>query len=91
MLGHSAVYYADMRSLVIFGGFVPDVARFNVRSNKLFAFHLDLEVWSDLSNSTASADVPLGRAFHSAVLVGDYMVIYGKIWKTTCFARTALA
>ena len=80
MLGHSAVYYADMRSLIIFGGFVPESARRSDRSNKLLAFHLDLQVGSELSITANSGVVPRGRSFHSAVLVGDYVVIYGKIW-----------
>ena len=28
MLGHTAVYYADLQSLVVFGGFVPHGARY---------------------------------------------------------------
>ena len=29
MLGHTAVYYADLHSLVVFGGFVPYRARYH--------------------------------------------------------------
>lgn len=43
-------------------------------SNRLLAFHLDHQVWAELA---VSGDVPRGRSFHSAVLVGDYLVIYG--------------
>ncbi|XP_078380393.1 multiple epidermal growth factor-like domains protein 8 isoform X1 [Oculina patagonica] len=74
MLGHTTVYYADLRSLIVFGGFVPNRASLSDRSNRLLAFHLDLHVWSELS---VAGDIPSGRSFHSAVLVGDYMVIYG--------------
>lgn len=84
MFGHSAVYYADMRSIIVFGGFVPEGARVSDRSNKLLAFHVDLQVWSELAVTPSSGSVPRGRAFHSAVLVGDYMVIYGEI---TCLRR----
>ncbi len=28
MLGHTTVYYADLRSLIVFGGFVPNRARY---------------------------------------------------------------
>ena len=79
MLGHSAVYYADMHSLIVFGGFVPERPRFSVRSNKLLAFHLDRHAWSELAVTANSGVVPRGRSFHSAVIVADYMVIYGKI------------
>ncbi|XP_022797777.1 multiple epidermal growth factor-like domains protein 8 [Stylophora pistillata] len=76
MLGHSAVYYADMRSLIIFGGFVPFIPRKSSQSNRLLAFHLDLRVWSSI-DVDVNGLVPRGRAFHSAVLIGDYMIIYG--------------
>ena len=79
MFGHSAVYYADMRSIIVFGGFVPEGARVSDLSNKLLAFHVDLQVWSELAAVTPdSKSVSPGRAFHSAVLVGDYMIIYGE-------------
>ena len=79
MIGHSTVYYADMRSIIVFGGFVPKGARVSDRSNKLLAFHVDLQVWSELAAVTPDSDsVPQGHAFHSAVLVGDYMIIYGE-------------
>ena len=48
--------------------------RLSDRSNRLLAFHLDRHVWSELS---VTGDIPSGRSFHSAVLVGDYMVVYG--------------
>lgn len=57
---------------------MPDNARVSIRSNKLLAFHLDLLVWSELAVSANSGAIPRGRAFHSAVIVGDYMVVYGK-------------
>ena len=44
------------------------------RSNRLLAFHLDHHVWSELD---VAGDIPIGRSFHSAVLVGDYLIIYG--------------
>ena len=76
--GHSAVYYPDMRSIIFYGGFVPEGPRITNHSNKLLAFHVDLQVWSELASTSESGDVPKGRSFHSSVLVGDYMVIYGK-------------
>lgn len=77
-LGHSAVYYPNMRSIIVFGGVVPERPRVSVHSNKLLAFQVDLEVWSELAMTSKSGDVPKGRSFHSSVLVGDYLVIYGK-------------
>ena len=44
--------------------------------NTINAFHLDKQVWSEWASSGGA--VPDARAFHSAVLAGDYVVIYGK-------------
>ena len=51
------------------------IIRKSNQSNKLLVFHLDLHVWSTID---VKGFVPRGRAFHSAVLIGDYMIIYGK-------------
>lgn len=87
MFGHSAVYYAEMRSIIIFGGFGSKGARVSDRSNNLLAFHVDLQMWAELAVTPSSHSVPGGHAFHSAVLVGDYVVIYGE---RTCLWRGSL-
>ena len=51
------------------------IIRKSNQSNKLLVFHLDLHVWSTID---VKGFVPRGRAFHSAVLIEDYMIIYGK-------------
>lgn len=89
--GHSAVYYPDMRSIIFYGGFVPEGPRITNHSNKLLAFHVDLQVWSELASTSESGDVPKGRSFHSSVLVGDYMVIYGgSIAEDQCYDNRPL-
>ena len=77
-LGHSALYYPNMSSIIVFGGVVPEGPKTSVHSNKLLAFQVDLEVWSELAITSESGEVPKGRSFHSSVLVGDYLIIYGK-------------
>ncbi|XP_038062576.1 multiple epidermal growth factor-like domains protein 8 [Patiria miniata] len=73
--GHSAVYHMDSQSLVVFGGFRPSSTRFSERSNEIYAFHVDERYWMKWSVDMSGA--PMGRAFHSANIIGNYMVIYG--------------
>ncbi|EDO43458.1 predicted protein, partial [Nematostella vectensis] len=73
--GHSTVYHSDTNSLIVFGGFMPLGVRASERSNKLSMFHLDELVWTELK--TDGANLPTKRAFHSAILSGDYLVVFG--------------
>ncbi|XP_074634355.1 multiple epidermal growth factor-like domains protein 8 isoform X4 [Acropora palmata] len=85
-LGHSALYYPNMSSIIVFGGVVPEGPKTSVHSNKLLAFQVDLEVWSELAITSESGEVPKGRSFHSSVLVGDYLIIYGgNIAEQQCY------
>jgi hypothetical protein len=79
LIGHSTVYHPESKSLLVFGGLKPEYARFSERSNYLHAFNVDKNYWSQIHYNTDS-DVgvpPKSRAFHSANIMGNYMVIYG--------------
>lgn len=76
--GHSTVYHAPSKSLLVFGGFTPSYARFPKRTNLLHAFHIEHNHWSQINYGFADTmEPPLERAFHSASIVGNYMVIVG--------------
>lgn len=77
LVGHSAVFHPASRSLLIFGGFLTDNARFPKRTNTLRAFHVDRNWWSELGLSSGFSFAPKSRAFHQAVIIGDYMVVHG--------------
>ena len=75
LVGHSAVYHPSSLSILVFGGFLPDYAKFPKRTSILHAYHIIENYWSRLYFD--EADAPSDRAFHSAVVMGNYMVIYG--------------
>jgi len=77
LTGHSAVYHNDTRSLLVFGGFSPENARFPRRSALLLSYHVDTKRWVTLSYDTAVPTMPRERAYHAAVIVGNYMIIHG--------------
>lgn len=77
LVGHSAVFHADSRSLLVFGGFSPENARFPRRSALLLSYHVDVKRWVTLSYDTALPTVPRERSYHAAVIVGNYMLIHG--------------
>uniref|UniRef100_A0A8C8VJG7 Multiple EGF like domains 8 n=1 Tax=Pelusios castaneus TaxID=367368 RepID=A0A8C8VJG7_9SAUR len=74
--GHSMVFHPPSRALLVYGGHRPSTARFSVRVNSTDLFHVDLRHWS-LLRGRDPQDGPCERVFHSASLVGDYMVVYG--------------
>lgn len=77
IVGHSAVYHGATKSLFIYGGIMVDYARFSRLSNQIHAFHVDKQYWTQIAYPKTGTSVPLERAFHSAAIVGDYLVIYG--------------
>ena len=77
LVGHTTVFHRDSRSLMVFGGFSPENARFPRRSSQLMSYHVDTGRWLSLSYDTAVPSVPRQRAYHAAVIVGNYMLIHG--------------
>ncbi|XP_061416595.1 multiple epidermal growth factor-like domains protein 8 [Lethenteron reissneri] len=75
-LGHSMVFYPEGRMLLVFGGHQPSSTRFSNRVNSVHAYHVDRRYWAHLGRDE-SPSVPIERAFHSAVIMGTYMVVYG--------------
>ena len=77
--GHSAVFHADSNSLLVYGGIQTDVARFSRMNKHIFMFNLDSLTWSRLEGDGGGggASLPSPRAFHSADIIGDLMVIFG--------------
>ncbi|XP_075266243.1 multiple epidermal growth factor-like domains protein 8 isoform X4 [Convolutriloba macropyga] len=78
LAGHSTVYVERYRSLFIFGGFTPVSIKSSERSDRLFVLNTDkmfLSEWST-GNQTEAARPP-SMAYHTAVVLGNYMVIFG--------------
>ncbi|XP_032872665.1 multiple epidermal growth factor-like domains protein 8 [Amblyraja radiata] len=72
---HSMVFHPQSRTLLIHGGHRLS-PRFSYRTNSTDIFHVDRRYWSSLA-ARPSAAGPRERAFHTATLVGNYMVVYG--------------
>lgn len=51
--------------------------RFSVRVNNTDVFHVDRRFWTSF-RSRFPATGPRERAFHTATVIGNYMVVYGR-------------
>ncbi|XP_072165831.1 multiple epidermal growth factor-like domains protein 8 [Diadema setosum] len=67
---HSSVYHYDTKSIVVFGGIHANADQ---RHNSLYAFQFEERYWTVLSQSKTIRE----RSFHSANIIGNYMVVYG--------------
>ena len=78
LVGHSTVYHSQSKSLLVYGGFQPDYARFPKRTNLLHSYHIEENMWGQIHyDSKTDVELPKERAFHTAAIIGNYMVIYG--------------
>lgn len=74
VVAHSAAYHSVSRSLLVYGGVVAGVARFSRLSDRMFAFELFAQHWSELRYPRAhlrDTYVPRERAFHSSTIIGE--------------------
>ncbi|XP_023931409.1 multiple epidermal growth factor-like domains protein 8 isoform X3 [Lingula anatina] len=79
LVGHSAVYHQESRSVLVYGGFTTEYARFSNRTSHLHVFHVDYNYWSRVHyhNNSGEHPVPPIRAYHTAHILGNYMLVYG--------------
>ncbi|CAB4060701.1 MEGF8 [Lepeophtheirus salmonis] len=57
-------------------GHMADLARFSRLSDRIWVYDIKKRKWSELE-SAGDKDRPPERAYHAAVVIGDYMVIFG--------------
>uniref|UniRef100_A0A8C6NK18 Multiple EGF like domains 8 n=1 Tax=Nothobranchius furzeri TaxID=105023 RepID=A0A8C6NK18_NOTFU len=74
--GHSMVFHNHSRTLLVYGGHRPTTARFSVRVNNTDVFHVDRRFWTSFRSRFPAAG-PRERAFHTATVIGNYMVVFG--------------
>ncbi|ENN77377.1 hypothetical protein YQE_06202, partial [Dendroctonus ponderosae] len=80
VVAHTMVYHKATNSLIVYGGIVAGVARFSKLSDRMFAFQLDHKHWTEIHYTREHLRekfVPRERAFHSANVFGNYLVIFG--------------
>ena len=58
--------------------------RFSVRVNNTDVFHVDRRFWTSF-RSRFPATGPRERAFHTATVIGNYMVVYGENKQTLVY------
>lgn len=76
LVGHSAVYHQQTKTIFVFGGIMAEFSHVSKLTNQLYAFHVEKKYWIKIKYER-NTFTPLERAFHSAAIVGDYMVVYG--------------
>lgn len=80
VVAHTAVYHSHSNSILVYGGVVASVARFSKLSDRMFAFDIDYRHWSEIHYPRAhlrDTYVPRERAFHTATVIGNYLVVFG--------------
>lgn len=80
LAAHSTVYYSATNSLIVFGGIMSSLARFSKLSDRIFAFQLDKWHWTEIlypRTALRDTNIPHERAFHSATISGNYMIVFG--------------
>nr|KAG5710511.1 hypothetical protein BaRGS_013157 [Batillaria attramentaria] len=78
LVSHTTVYHKESYSLIVFGGYLQSSALFSDRTQQVLSLSLYDNYWSELHNSNwQDKTIPKQRAFHSAVTMGNYMVVYG--------------
>lgn len=78
MVGHSCNYHDETNSLYIYGGIVANSARLSKLSDRLFSFDIENNHWSEIFYPKHQQfNIPRERAFHSATVVGSYIVVFG--------------
>lgn len=80
LAAHTTVYYRSSNSLIIFGGIMTSLARFSKLSDRIFAFQIDKYHWTEIlypRTALRDTNIPRERAFHSATISGNYMIVFG--------------
>lgn len=80
MVAHSTIYHHESNSLIVYGGIIVSVARFSKLSDRMFCLSLGDHHWTEIfypRTPLRELSIPRERAFHSAAIAGNYMIIFG--------------
>lgn len=80
IVAHTTNFHPQSNSLIVYGGIIAGVARFSKLSDRMFSFSLDDNHWTEIfypKTALRETSIPRERAFHSATIAGDYLVIFG--------------
>lgn len=80
VVAHTTNYYPESDSLIIYGGIIASVARLSKLSDRIFSFNIVDQHWTEIFYPKAvlrEMSIPRERAFHSATIAGQYLIIFG--------------
>ncbi|XP_065347637.1 multiple epidermal growth factor-like domains protein 8 [Cloeon dipterum] len=78
LAGHAAAFHSDSQILLVYGGLAVSHARTATLSDRIYAYHVESSVWSELHYPRSQdANIPRERAFHTASIVGNLLVVVG--------------
>ncbi|KAK9888746.1 hypothetical protein WA026_000973 [Henosepilachna vigintioctopunctata] len=80
VVAHTTNYYSNTNSLIVYGGILAGVSRFSKLSDRMFIFQLDNRYWTEIHYTREHLRekfVPRERAFHTADILGNYLIIFG--------------
>nr|XP_022913574.1 multiple epidermal growth factor-like domains protein 8 isoform X1 [Onthophagus taurus] len=80
IVAHTTVYHAATNSLLVYGGIVAGIARFSKLSDRMYSFQLNHRQWTEIHYAREylrESFVPRERAFHTANIMGNYLVVFG--------------
>ena len=76
VVAHTANFHEKSNSILIYGGLIAGIARFSKLSDRIFSFDLDENHWTEI-HYLRSASAARERAFHSATIAGDFLIVFG--------------
>lgn len=77
---HTTNYHEDSNSLIIYGGIIANVARLSKLSDRIFSFAIRDQHFTEIfypKTVLREMNIPRERAFHSATISGNYLIIFG--------------
>lgn len=79
VVAHTTNYYPP-DSLIVYGGIIASVARLSKLSDRMFSFNINDRHWTEIfypKPMLREMSIPRERAFHSANIAGNYLIILG--------------
>lgn len=82
VVAHTMIFHKQTNSLILYGGIQVGFARFSKLTDKMFSFNLAHRHWTEIlypRTPLRDAYIPRERAFHTASVVGNYLIIFGGL------------
>lgn len=80
VVAHTTNFHPQTNSLIVYGGIIVNLARLSKLSDRIFSFSIDDQHWTEIfypRSTQKETSVPSERAFHTATIAGNYLVVFG--------------